>query len=90
MKEVSLSIMHKQNKMGAYATKPATMTNTPIAIFLLGAQFLGFPSSPSANCTGGAEICDIITLLNALRGCGSSLVTGVSVVASEDPVSLSI
>jgi hypothetical protein len=82
--------MHKQNKMGAYATKPATMTNTPLAIFLLGAQFLGFPSSPSANYTGGAEICDIITLLNALRGCGSSLVTGVSVVASEDPVSLSI
>jgi len=86
--KVSLSIMHKQDKMGAYATKPATMTNTPIAIFLLGAQFLGFPSSPSANCTGGTEICDIITLLKAF--CGSNLVTGVSVVASEDPVSLSI
>jgi hypothetical protein len=96
MEEASLNYDAKGDG-GAYATKPAAMTNVPIAAFLLAAQFLGFPSSPSVKCTGGAERCPIITFRGAFTAWpdhGSSLVTGlltpVYVVASEHPAFSSI
>jgi hypothetical protein len=85
-------MMHKALRdWCAHATKPAPMTNVPIAIFLLGAQFLGFPSSPfvKCKCTEGVERCPIIILpgtFSASPSCGAVTCspTEAYIVASEE------